>query len=144
MLGKHARDELRSAVRPPGSQIFHASPKRAFELAWQGRKEVLKELPHLAAHPFAGEILLTSQREDHAGAGKGAADIENARGFIKADRPIAAHDTKQGLAVDPDFPSDLVLRLVRRLDCMGKNVREAGVGFASEWRGLVHRQKLQR
>jgi hypothetical protein len=46
--------------------------------------------------------------------------------------------------VDPDFSSDLVLGLVRRLDCMGENVREAGVGIASEWRGLVHRQKLQR
>jgi hypothetical protein len=46
--------------------------------------------------------------------------------------------------VDPDFSSDLVLGLVRRLECMGKNVREAGVGFASEWRELVHRQKLQR
>ena len=75
-------------------------------------------------------------------AGKIHTDL--ARGFIKADRPIAAHHTKQCLAVDLDFSSDLVLGLVRRLDCMSKNVREAGVGFASEWRGLVHRQKLQR
>jgi hypothetical protein len=131
-------------VGTPASRASSTAHKRAFELAWQGREEVLKELSHFAAHPFAGEILLTSQGEDHAGAGKGAADIENARGFIKADRPIAAHHTEQGLAVDPDFSSDLVLGLVRRLDCMGKNVREAGVGFASEWRGLVHRQKLQR
>ena len=64
MLGEHARDELRSAVRPSGPQIFDASPKRSFQLAWQGREEVLKELPHFAAHPFAGEILLTSMDKD--------------------------------------------------------------------------------
>jgi hypothetical protein len=114
------------------------------QLAWQGREEVLKELPHFAAHPFAGEILLTSQGEDHAGAGKRSAHVQYPGGLIKPDRPIAAHHTKKGLAVDPDFSSDLVLGLVRRLDCMGENVREAGVGIASEWRGLVHRQKLQR
>ncbi len=110
MLGKHAGDELRGSVRPPGPQIFDASPKRAFELTWQGRKEALKKLSHFAAHPFAGEILLTSQGEDHAGAGKGAADIEYARGFIKADRPIAAHDTKQRLAVDAADLCYIVLR----------------------------------
>jgi hypothetical protein len=108
--------------------------------SWPGNEEFLQKLSHFAAHPFAGEILLTSESQDHAGAGKGAAHVENARGLIKADRPIAAHNTKQGLAVDPDFPSDLVLGLVGRLDRMGENVREAGVGFTSKWRRLVHRQ----
>lgn len=138
MLGKEPRHELRGAVGPARPDILDPSAERALEVGRQRAEEVVEELTHFAAHPFARQVLLACQSEDERRARRRAADGENASRLIEADRPLAAQDAKQCLAVHPSLAGDLVPRLVGMVDGMGESSRDGIVRMCGHRGRLMH------
>jgi hypothetical protein len=69
----------------------------------QAGEELFEKFAHLAMHPLAREIFLPGESEDHAGAGVRSAGGEHTCCFVEPDRPLAARNAKQGLAMHAAF-----------------------------------------
>src|SRR5690606_7157325 len=108
----------------------------------QGAEEFTEKLARLAAHPFAGEVFLTGEGEHEGRARTGTADAKSAGGFVEADRPFAAQDPQQSLAVHAHLAGDLVPRLVGVLDSVCQGSRDTVVRVSGDRWGWVHGRPL--
>ena len=95
---------------------------------WEASEELFEKFAHLAMHPLAGEIFLPGECEDHGRAGMGSTGGEHTCCFVEPDRPLAARQAKQGLAMHAAFIGNPVAGLACGLDRLGEHPSQAFIG----------------